>query len=58
MFVSTKNLSLIHFVPSIGTARVDVAEAVHESVVSLYVTRSRRVIGEPFAKGVVKSFML
>ena len=54
MFVSRKNLSLIHFVSVEAAARIDVLHAAHERIETLGVSGALRKLREPFAESVVE----
>jgi len=50
MFVSRKNLSLIHLIPAEAPARVDITQALHQGVEDLRVSVARSELRQPFAK--------
>ena len=49
MFVSRKNLSLIHFVPAEVPARIDMLQVFHQPIETLGVSRALCELREPFA---------
>src|SRR5580658_4674395 len=53
MFVSRKNLSLIHFFPAEMAARVDILQAHHQGIESLDVSRALGELREPFTERIV-----
>jgi len=58
MFVSRKNLPLIHFVPSEFAASINMAKPWHQGIILGASSRSRRELFEPFAKSSIECLSL
>ena len=58
MLVSMKYLSLIHFVPSVGTTGMDMAQAAHKSVIGFNIPTTCSVRLEPLSKSSVQGLVL
>src|SRR5271165_6376309 len=58
IFVSRKNLPLIHLVPRIRPGRTHMLQAPHQSIDRCAPARLRRILLQPLAKGRVERFVL